>query len=478
MGYIEGLPGDQMLLLPASVDDYVSAENPARFIATFVGELDLGELGFGRARPKSTARPGYDPADLLKLYLYAYLNRVLSSRCLAAEAGRNLEVMWLLGGLQPDFRTIADFRRVNVGAFKPLFRSFVLLCRRLDLFGRELVAVDGTRLKAVNSRRRNFTRQKLARWITIADERIEEYLTRLDRADQAETKAEGAIARAAVLTAKIARMRERRLRHSAMLAELMASGESQKSLTDPDARGMAMHPKVGVGYNAQIAVDARNKLIVEQQVTNAGNDLALLAQTAGAARELLGVERIAAVVDKGYYKGEDIAACETVGVIPYVARPERGPAIDQGYFGKDAFPYDAAQDCYTCPARQRLDPFSRLEKGGHCTIRYGNRQACRDCTLKPQCTSGTARTINRWEGEAVLDRMADRLATRPDILDRRRETVEHPFGSIKQWMNQGAFLTRGLASVNAEFSLTSIAYNLRRAITILGIPAMLQAMQT
>ncbi|MEG8019591.1 IS1182 family transposase [Sphingomonas sp. LR55] len=477
MGYIEGLPRDQMQLLPASVDDYVSADNPARFIAAFVDELDLGELGFGRARPKATGRPGYDPADLLKLYLYGYLNRVRSSRCLAAEAGRNLEVMWLLGGLQPDFRTIADFRRVNVAAFKPLFRSFVLLCRRLDLFGRELVAVDGTRLKAVNSRRRNFTRQKLAGWITIADERIEEYLTRLDRADQAETEAEGASARAAVLTAKIARMRERRLRHSAMLAELVASGESQKSLTDPDARGMAMHPKVGVGYNAQVAVDARHKLIVEQHVTNAGSDLGLLAQTAGAARELLGVERIAAVADKGYYKGEDIAACETVGVIPYVARPERGPAIDQGYFGKDAFAYDAAQDCYTCPARKRLDPFSRSEKDGHCTIRYGNRQACRACPLKPQCTSGTARTINRWEGEAVLDRMAERLATRPDILDRRRETVEHPFGSIKQWMNQGAFLMRGLGSVNAELSLTALAYNLRRAITILGIPAMLQAMQ-
>jgi transposase len=476
MGYIEGHSRDQMLLLPASVDDYVAADNPARFIAAFVDDLDLGVLGFDRARPKATGRPGYDPADLLKLYLYGYLNRVRSSRCLAAEAGRNLEVMWLLGGLRPDFRTIADFRRVNVAAFKPLFRSFVLLCRRLDLFGRELVAVDGTRLKAVNSRRRNFTRQKLAGWIAVADERIEEYLARLDRADQAEAEAEGAAARAAVLTAKIARMRERRLRHSAMLADLVASGESQKSLTDPDARGMAMHPKVGVGYNAQVAVDARHKLIVEQHVTNAGSDLGLLAQTAGAARELLGVEWIAAVADKGYYKGEDIAACEMVGVIPYVARPERGPAIDQGHFGKDAFTYDAGQDCYICPARQRLDPFSRSDKNGHRTIRYGNRQACRDCALKPQCTSGTARTIDRWEGEAVLDRMAERLAARADILDRRRETVEHPFGTIKQWMNQGAFLMRGLASVNAEFSLTALAYNLRRAISILGIPAILRAM--
>jgi transposase len=303
MGYIEGHSRDQMLLLPASVDDYVAADNPVRFIAAFVDDLDLGELGFGRSRPKATGRPGYDPADLLKLYLYGYLNRVRSSRCLAAETARNLEVIWLLGGLRPDFRTIADFRRANRASFKPLFRSFVLLCRRLDLFGRELVAVDGTRLKAVNSRKRNFTRQKLAGWIKQADERVGEYLARLDRADHAEAEAEGAARRAAVLTAKIARMRERRERHSAMLADLVASGESQMSLTDPDARGMATQPKVGVGYNAQVAVDARHKLIVEQYVTNSGSDLGFLAQTASAAREVLGVEQIDAVADKGYYKG-------------------------------------------------------------------------------------------------------------------------------------------------------------------------------
>jgi transposase len=292
MGYIEGHSRDQMLLLPASVDDYVAADNPVRFIAAFVDDLDLGELGFGRSRPNATGRPGYDPADLLKLYLYGYLNRVRSSRCLAAETARNLEVIWLLGGLRPDFRTIADFRRANRAAFKPLFQSFVLLCRRLDLFGRELVAVDGTRLKAVNSRKRNFTRQKLAGWIKLADERIEEYLARLDLADRAEAEAEGAARRAAALEAKIARMRERRELHSAMLADLIASGESQLSLTDPDARGMATHPKVGVGYNAQVAVDDRHKLIVEQYVTNSGSDLGFLAQTASAAREVLGIEQI------------------------------------------------------------------------------------------------------------------------------------------------------------------------------------------
>lgn len=475
MAYIEGYSRDQMLLLPASVDDYVAAYNPVRFIAAFVDDLDLGELGFDRSRPKRTGRPGYDPADLLKLYLYGYLNRIRSSRCLATETARNLEVIWLLGGLRPDFRTIADFRKTNRAAFKPLFRSFVLLCRRLDLFGRELVAVDGTRLKAVNSRKRNFTRQKLAGWIKHADERIEDYLARLDLADRAEIEAEGAARRAAALEAKIARMRERRELHSAMLADLVASGESQLSLTDPDARGMATSPKVGVGYNAQVAVDDRHKLIVEQYVTNSGSDLGFLAQTASAAREILGVEQIAAVADKGYFKGEDIAACEDVGVVPYVARPQRGPGINEGYFAKSEFRYDAEEDCYICPGDQRLDPYTRSQKNGHVNVRYGNARACRDCALKPQCASGARRTIDRWEGEAVLERMAERLAARPEIIDRRRETVEHPFGTIKQWMNQGAFLMRGLDSVNAEFSLTALAYNLRRAINILGIPALLRA---
>jgi transposase len=475
MAYIEGHSRDQMLLLPASVDDYVAAENPVRFIAAFVEDLDLRAAGFSRSQPEATGRPGYDPGDLLKLYLYGYLNRVRSSRRLAAEAARNLEVLWLLRGLQPDFRTIADYRRDNRGAFKAVFRSFVLLCRQLDLFGRELLAVDGTRLKAVNSRRRNFTRNKLAEWIKHADGRIDEYLSHLDRVDQ--TESEGSASRVATLEAKIASMRERRAGHAALLAELEASGESQISLTDPDARGMATHPKVGVGYNAQVAVDAKHKLIVEQHVTNAGSDLGLLAQTAGAAKELLGVEQIDAVADMGYYKGEDIEACEQIGVKPYVARPQRGAAVFEGRLGKDMFAYDAAGDFYICPAGQRLGPVRQSERNEHRSIHYSNRRACRDCPLKTQCTGASFRHISRWEGEAVLDRMAERLAARPGILDVRRETVEHPFGSIKQWMNQGAFLMKGLEKVRGEFSLTAFAYNLRRAITILGVPALMKAVR-
>ena len=296
MHHIEGLDRDQAQLLPARVDDYVEADNPVRFIDAFVEGLDLQEAGFARVQPKPTGRPGYDPADLLKLYIYGYVNRVRSSRRLEAETRRNLEVIWLLRHLQPDFKTIADFRKDNRHAFKAVFRQVVLLCRKLDLFGRELIAVDGTRLKAVNSTDRNFTREKLTKLIQSADERLADYLARLDRTDAEEDTATNR--RAKNLADKLAALQQRRAWQVELLQELERTGESQISLTDPDSRAMASYPKVGVGYNAQVAVDAKHKLIVEQHVTNAGSDLGLLAPTAGAAKEVLGVERIEAVADK------------------------------------------------------------------------------------------------------------------------------------------------------------------------------------
>ena len=308
MAYIEGHARDQALLLPASVEDYVVADNPVRFIDAFVDDLDLGGAGFMRARPKATGRPGYDPADMLKLYLYGYLNRVRSSRRLAAEAARNLELIWLLRGVRPDFRTIADFRRGNRAAVKAVFREFVVLCRKLDLFGRELLAVDGTRLKAVNSRSRSFSRERLATYLASADARLERYLAELDQIDRGEDAA--GTNRAEAVATKIAKLREQRQASVALLGQLEESGEGQISLTDPDARAMVAHGMVTIGYNAQVAVDAKHSLIVEQHVTNACNDMGLLAPTASAAMEVLGVERIDAVADMGYHKGEDIEACE------------------------------------------------------------------------------------------------------------------------------------------------------------------------
>ena len=473
MHHVEGCARDQSQLLPARVDDYVHAENPARFIDAFVDGLNLAAAGFARVQPKETGRPGYDPMDLLKLYIYGYLNRVRSSRRLEAETHRNLEVIWLLRGLRPDFKTIADFRRDNRAAFKAVFRDFVLLCRKLDLYGRELVAVDGTRLKAVNSRDRNFTREKLAKFLRDAEQRLADYLERLDRTDAEESPASSA--RATNLAAKIASLKERQTRYTELQAELERTGESQVSLTDPDSRAMAAHPKVGVGYNAQVAVDAKNKLIAAFNVTNAGSDLGLLAQTASAAKEALGVQTIQAVADRGYYKGEDIQACEDLGVEAYVARPQRGSAVHDGLFRKEEFTFDAGADTYTCPGNHVLQPLYSSTDNGVDRRHYVNRKACHDCALRPQCTTATFRKITRWTGEAVLDRMEARLALRPDILNLRRKTVEHPFGSIKQWMNQGAFLMRGLEKVNGEFSLTALAYNLRRVINLVGVPGLLKA---
>ena len=307
MTHITGHERYQPLLLPELLDDYVGPENPVRFIEAFVDGLDLAAAGFARVKSKETGRPGYAPGDLLKLYIYGYLNRIYgylnrirSSRRLEAETHRNIEVIWLLRHLKPDFKTIADFRRDNSNAFRPVFRQFVLLCKQLDLFGRELLAVDGTRIKAVNNKDRNFTRASLAEFIKLADQKLDDYLQRLDTSDFAEQQAGGS--RVKNLAEKIAAVRERRTRCQEMLAELDRTGENQISLTDPDSRAMAAHTHVAVGYNVQVAVDAKHKLIVEQQVTNQVVDMGLLTQTAEPAKEILDVETIDVVADRGLFQ--------------------------------------------------------------------------------------------------------------------------------------------------------------------------------
>jgi transposase len=460
MSHIVGHDRAQTLLLPESLDEYVGSDNPVRFIDAFINGLDLTDAGFARVAPKQTGRPGYAPADLLKLYIYGYLNRVRSSRRLEAETHRNVEVIWLLRQLKPDFKTIADFRRDNHKALRPVFRQFVLLCRQLDLFGKELIAVDGTRIKAVNNKDRNFTRASLTEFIRLADAKLDDFLKRLEANDTTEAGAAGS--RVDNLAEKIAAIRGRR-------------GESQISLTDPDSRAMAGHTHVAVGYNVQVAVDTRHKLIVEQQVTNQVLDLGLLTQTAEPAKEVLGVETISVVADRGYFKAEDIEACEKAGMTPYVPRPQRGPSVRAGLFRKDEFQYDETADSYLCPARQHLQAYSSSPQRELKRFHYANKLACQGCAIRPRCTSGSFRMVSRLENEAVLDRMQARLRKRPDILGIRRETVEHPFGSIKQWMNQGAFLMRGLEKVRGEFSLTALAYNLRRVLNLVGFEALMAA---
>ena len=473
MSHIPGTERTQTLLLPETLDDYVGTDNPVRFIDAFVNGLDLAEADFGRVTAKPTGRPGYAPSDLLKLYIYGYLNRVRSSRRLEAETHRNVEVIWLLRQLKPDFKTIADFRRDNHKAFRPVFRQFVVLCRQLDLFGKELIAVDGTRIKAVNNKDRNFTRASLAEFIRLADAKLDDYLKRLVANDAADASTVGS--RVDNLAEKIAAIKGRRERCQTMLAQLDRSGESQISLTDPDSRAMAGHTHVAVGYNVQVAVDDRHKLIVEQQVTNQVLDLGLLTQTAEPAKEILGVETIDVVADRGYYKAEDIEACEKAGMTPYVPRPQRGPAVKEGLFRKDEFQYDEGSDAYVCPSGQRLALYSSSPQRALTRFHYANRQACVACPIRTRCTKSSFRMVSRLENEAVLDRMQARLAKRPDLIGVRRATVEHPFGSIKQWMNQGAFLMRGLENVRCEFSLTALAYNLRRVLNLVSFQALMAA---
>jgi transposase len=480
MAHLSGSDRSQLLLLPEAVDDYVGSDNPVRLIEAFVDSLDLVAAGFSRVTAKETGRPGYDPADLLKLYLYGYLNRVRSSRKLEAETRRNIEVIWLLRHLKPDYRTIASFRRVNCAAFKQIFREFAIVCRRLDLFGREMLAVDGTRIKAVNNRHRNFTRTKLLDLVRRADEKLSDYVKALDDGDADEEKAASNISsngRSSDTEKKIAALRTRRQKFSSLLAELDRTGEDQISLTDPDSRAMPNMMKVGVGYNVQLAVDVKHKLIAEEDVSNNVLDIGLLAPTVESAMQLLGVEQIEAVADRGYYKIEDIEACEKAGITAYVPRPNRGSTIDDGFFSKGKFTYQPDINAYICPNGAVMSPRRSGKKRGLARTYFANRIACQSCSIKNRCTPTAFRQIMRLENEAVLDRMAERLSQRPNIMSQRKESVEHPFGTIKQWMNQGAFLMRGLNHVQGEFSLTAVAYNIRRAIALVSIPDLIGAMK-
>lgn len=397
-----------MLLLPEAVDDYVGPINPVRFIKAFVDGLHLAAAGFVRVTAKETGRPGFDPADLLKLYVYGDLNRVRSSRRLEAETHCNIEVIWLLRHLKPDFRTIADFRRANRSAFRQVFREFVILCRQLDLFGRELLAVDGTRIKAVNNKDRNFTRGSLSKFVREADEKRADYMKRLDESDADEDKAGGGAG--SDLAEKIAAIKGKRDRHKVLLDELDRTGEDQISLTDPDARAMARMTKVGVGYNVQLAVDVKHKLIAEQEVSNQVLDMGLLAPTAAAVMKTLGAERIEAVADRGYFKIEDIESCEAANIIAYVPKPIRGPAVRDGFFSKEEFRYKPDSNVFVCPGGATLSPLYESRSRDNVKFDYVNKEACKSCVLKPRCTSTRFRRASRLENEAVLDRMVARLA--------------------------------------------------------------------
>jgi len=474
--YVEGENRSQSTLFPERLDDYIAEDNPVRVVDVFVDELDFKALGFEGAEPEATGRPGYHPATLLKIYIYGYLNRIQSSRRLERETQRNVELIWLTGRLSPDFKTIADFRKNNGKAIRRVCREFVVLCRKLSLFSESIVAIDGTKFKAVNNRDKNFTAGKLKARMQHLEESIARYMEDLDRADREPTPVNEA--RSDHLKHKIQTIRSHLQELAQRGEQLAAAADGQVSLTDPDSRSMATSARGSgvVGYNVQAAVDAQHHLIVAHEVTNVGHDRQQLASMAKQTCEAIGQEQVTALADRGYFSGEEILECERAGINALVPKPQTSNSKAKGQFDKRDFRYIASDDEYECPAGQRaIRRFTTVEKG-QTLYKYWS-SACPMCPIKAQCTTGPNRRIARWEHEHVLEAMQNRLDQMPQASRIRRCTVEHVFGTLKSWMGATHLLTRTMPHVSTEISLHVLAYNLKRAMQIFGIVPLIQAMR-
>ena len=473
--FVQGADRAQSTLLPECLDDWIDESNPVRVIDAFVDALDLADLGFDGVDPAATGRPSYHPSIHLKLYIYGYLNRVQSSRRLEREAGRNLEVMWLLGRLVPDHKTIADFRKDNGTAIRKVCARFVELCREMGLLAKASVAIDGSKFKAVNNRDRNFTRGKVERRRAQLEESVARYLSQLDTADRQEPSETLAL-KTTRLKEKLAKLESEMQRLAALETLMLASPDQQISLTDPDSRSMATSGRGSgvVGYNVQVAVDTEHHLIVTHEVTNTGSDRSQLANVAKEAKAVLQVDKLEAVADRGYYHGEEILACEQAGITVTLPKPMTSGAKAEGRFGKQDFVYLPNEDVYRCPAGERLKYYFTAEEHGQKLRRYWTN-ACRTCAIKDQCTTGKERRITRWEHEHVLEVVQRRLDKNPQAMRVRRETVEHPFGTIKMRMGATHFLMKTLPRVASEMALCVLAYNLTRVMNIVGIKPLMAA---
>jgi len=474
--FIEGEERTQSVLFPDRLEDWVAEDNPVRVIDVFVDEMNLGALGFERTVPAATGRPGYHPGTLLKIYIYGYLNRVQSSRRLEREAQRNVELIWLTGRLMPDFKTIADFRRDNGPAIRKVCAQFVMLCRKMNLFTEAMVAIDGSKFKAVNTRDKNFTRHKIKVRLEHLEQSVEQYLNELERADREPASVLGP--RVSHLQDKIAAVKAEMRKIGQIDKQLEQSPDQQVSLTDPDARSMNSAGKgTGiVGYNVQAAVDTKNHMIVAHEVTNVGHDRNALTEMAKQARYATLQPTMTVLADRGYYNGPEILACEQAGFIPLVPKSHTSNNRAQGLFDKSDFIYNAKRDEYRCPAGKRAIWRMTTEERGQTLHRYWSSE-CPRCPIKSQCTISNYRRITRWEHEPVLDRMQKRMEATPEFSKWRRRTVEHTFGTLKAWMGSTHFLTKTLPRVRTEMSLHVLAYNMKRAIAIVGMQGLMEAMK-
>ncbi len=475
--FIEGEDRSQITLFPDRLEDYVAEDNPVRVVDAFVDHLDLFGLGFRRVDPRVTGRPGYHPSVLLKLHIYGYLNRVQSSRRLECEAARNVEVMWLVGRLVPDHKTIADFRKDNGRGIRKTCVQFVSLCRRFGLLANASVAIDGAKFKAVNTRDRNFTKGKMKRRMAQIEDSVARYLGQLDSADRQEPS----LARATKidhLNDKIAKLKEEMVRLAELEQEMLSRREQQISQTDPDSRSMATSGRGSgmVGYNVQTVVDTENHLIVTHEVTNVGTDKSLLSHMAKRTKAALETDVLEVVADRGYYKSDEILDCHEAGITVTLPKPQTSNNKAKGLFVKPDFVYLADEDVYRCPAGQTLTYRFTREERGLMLRRYWS-SVCQDCALKVQCTTGKERRITRWEHEHILEDVQQRLDEHLEMMRTRRETVEHPFGTIKYWMGYTHFQMKTLKRVATEMALHVLAYNLKRVINIMGIRPLIAAMQ-
>ena len=473
--FIEGENRFQSTLFPESLEDYIAKDNSIRIVDAFIDTLKLKQLGFEGAEPSATGRPGYQPATMLKIYVYGYLNRIQSSRRLERESHRNVELIWLTGRLMPDFKTIADFRKDNRKAIRRVCMEFVGVCREFNLFSATLVAIDGSKFKAVNSRDKNFTKKSVKRRLQRTQANIDRYLAKLDAVDKEEPEIREVTAKE--LKQKIASMQAKMAELKVREAEVEAHPDKQVSLTDPDARSMI---KAGggttVSYNVQTAVDSKHHLIAAHEVTNATSDRSQLSSMAEQARAALDAEDLTVIADPGYYKGEEIVACYDADITALVPKTDTTNRKAKGQYTKADFSYDAERNEYVCPAGERLTyRFDSVEKGK--TLWVYERYGCSSCALQSKCTTSSAKRLKRWEKEQVLDAAEALLKMNPDAMRQRKRLVEHPYGTIKHWMGSTHFLMKRLPNVQAEMSLHVLAYNLRRAINILGVPKIMERLQ-
>jgi transposase len=477
--HVDGTRRDQNILFPDTLDKYVDAENPVRFIDAFIDSLDLEKLGFKHAVPSDVGRPSYNPSDLLKLYVYGYLNQIRSSRKLERECHRNVEAMWLIKKLAPDFKTIADFRKDNVDCIKGVFKEFVKLCMGLDLYGAKLVAIDGAKFKAVNSLDKNFNRDNLLYRLKMIDEHVSKYISDMEEEDQKEEQANSK--HVELLREKVQKLMKRKEEYAELLRKLKESKQNEVSLVDPGSRLMKNRGRIEPCYNSHVAVDDKNHLIVDYNVTNAPADNCQLSAIAKGAKATLGVERLDAITDKGFFNFMEIKECVDNGIVPYVPEQNRHGAgwvkktgIPTREFASDKFVYDKDTDTFLCPAGQRLG-FSYLDHAHEKKMRVYRTDACfsRGFFLTKCTRYKRGRTVWRWEYAEVVDAMRVRMRLELEKLAGRKKIVEHPFGTMKRAFNQGYLLLKGLRKATGEVGFTMLAYNLRRVLNILGPSALM-----